>query len=228
MNKDLPSGWALDGQMEKGEEGTPHFQGMLRTPKVAFSTVKRYFPRAHIEKARAPQALAKYVHKQETRLAEFTQKNRIPTIFEFQKEIIQLLPTVDEVNAQWKARVLAAEEHPTERRKIEKLTIDDHFMEVLDKQTNVMIEDGIKGIEFIAINPMWRSSWKRFWKPILNRTEEYTDASVQDEDTLGENGEVHSDQANSEDEEDEEDGETFSSDESGSEETDSGDGGDEV
>lgn len=31
------------------------------------------------------------------------------------------------------------------------------------------IAQGGRGIEFIAINPMWRSSWKKFWSYIITR-----------------------------------------------------------
>lgn len=31
------------------------------------------------------------------------------------------------------------------------------------------IEDGICGIEYIAINPMWRSAWKKFYRQLVAR-----------------------------------------------------------
>ena len=41
----LPPGWSLEGQYEKGEQnGTLHFQGLLKTTQVRFSAVKRQFP----------------------------------------------------------------------------------------------------------------------------------------------------------------------------------------
>lgn len=60
-------GWKVDGQPERGEQGTPHLQLAVRTPQVRFSQVKKAFPRAHIEVARNPAALAKYVVKTSTR-----------------------------------------------------------------------------------------------------------------------------------------------------------------
>lgn len=62
-------GWKVEGQLEKGEAGTQHYQLILRTPQVRFSAVKSIFPRAHIEVARNVNALTKYVQKEETRLA---------------------------------------------------------------------------------------------------------------------------------------------------------------
>lgn len=63
-------GWKVHGQLEKGENGTPHYQIMLRTPQVRFSAVKSIFPRAHIEVSRNPTALAAYVQKDETRVGQ--------------------------------------------------------------------------------------------------------------------------------------------------------------
>lgn len=57
------------GQLERGESGTPHIQGLLRTTQVRFAQVKKLFPRAHIEVARNANALAKYVQKEDTRVA---------------------------------------------------------------------------------------------------------------------------------------------------------------
>jgi len=65
-------GWKVDGQLEKGEKGTPHYQLIVRTPQVRFSFVKKAFPRAHIEVCRNPQALETYVHKEETRLSRLS------------------------------------------------------------------------------------------------------------------------------------------------------------
>lgn len=63
------AGWKVDGQLERGENGTPHYQLMVKTPQVRFAAVKRMFPRGHIEVARDSVALARYVQKQESRLA---------------------------------------------------------------------------------------------------------------------------------------------------------------
>jgi len=60
-------GWQVDGQLEKGTEGTPHYQLIVRTGQVRFSAVKKQFTRAHIEVCRNPAALQQYVHKQDTR-----------------------------------------------------------------------------------------------------------------------------------------------------------------
>lgn len=151
----LPARWKLEGQLEKGEEGTMHFQGMLSTPQIRFSAVKKVFPRAHIEVARNKAALAKYVQKEETRVATV---ERIPTLFEYQTIIAE----------KWRDEEFRA----IGNRRIEANIFtdwDDVAMLYLDKLVSEDIESGRRGAEFIAINPMWRSSWKKFWSSIIKR-----------------------------------------------------------
>lgn len=62
-------GWGVEGQLERGdEEGTEHYQLLVRTPQVRFSAVKKVFPTAHIEPAKNVKALEQYVHKEDTRV----------------------------------------------------------------------------------------------------------------------------------------------------------------
>lgn len=154
----LPARWKLEGQLERGEEGTLHYQGMLNTPQVRFSAVKKVFPRAHIEIARNKQALAKYVHKEETREAAVT---AIPTLFEYQS-IIAAAWEEDEYSARW--RNACEHASPTNMP-----CPDEVAMQYIDSLVAADIEYGRRGAEFIAINPMWRSSWKKFWRSIIKR-----------------------------------------------------------
>jgi len=189
MEKQLPVGWELEGQYEEGEEGTTHFQGLLKTPKTAFTTIKRYMPRAHIEKARNAAALKKYVHKQETRLAEFSQKHKIPTIFELQTQVAGGLGSAEGIQKHFAEErdLLLRSDDIDEKKKGLAMDIDTYFMECLDEHTATLIESGETGIEFIAINPMWRSSWKRFWKSILKRTQKQNEQRNSDgNDEVGE------------------------------------------
>ena len=43
LHPTLPAKWAMTGQLEKGAEGTEHYQGMVSTPQVRFSAVKKVF-----------------------------------------------------------------------------------------------------------------------------------------------------------------------------------------
>ena len=159
----LHPGWKLSGQLETGEEGTVHFQGMLRTPQVRFSAVKALFPRAHIEVARNPAALAVYVQKEETRTAEWTQKSAIPTIFQFQQIVAD----------RWNYPLFLDDWRAATYNNTSK-TIDEHALMWTDGIVEQLIEEGQQGAEWIAINPMWRSSWKKFWRSIIRRNASQT------------------------------------------------------
>jgi len=84
MDRARQKGWKVTGQIEKGEEGTPHLQLHLQTPQVRFSAVKKAFTRAHIEVARNAQALENYVTKDETRVGELpTSQEKYPSLSKF-------------------------------------------------------------------------------------------------------------------------------------------------
>jgi len=122
---------------------------------VRFSAVKRQFPRAHIELARNERALKEYVHKEETRVGEFT-PIRTPNIFEVQTSVCQM----------WDER-----EYEEIRDRLADLHKKDAIMLYVDTLVDRMIRQGARGIEFISINPMWRSSWSRHAHSILHRHE---------------------------------------------------------
>lgn len=151
----LPPRWKLQGQLEKGEEGTMHYQGMLITPQIRFSAVKKVFPRAHIEVARNKQALQKYVNKEETRVASV---ESIPTLFEYQI-IIAKRWDWDDYDKLRQAYIT----------KTNLQDYDEIAMRYIDGLVAEDIESGRRGAEFIAVNPMWRSSWKKFWRSIIKR-----------------------------------------------------------
>ena len=141
--KNLPAGWSILGQPEVGEkEGTPHLQLCLKTLQVRPSAVKKQFRRAHIEVARNPKALMKYVQKEETRAGELIQvKSQIPTIFEYQTIIAK----------QW------IEDDFQERLKrafqVAKVPdIDEVAMCYIDSLVSADIRSGRRGAEWISIN----------------------------------------------------------------------------
>jgi len=77
-------GWKVDGQLEKGENGTTHYQLILKTPQVRFSAIKKAFSRAHIEVARNVQALENYVHKEDTRAGTLASSSEMyPSLSKF-------------------------------------------------------------------------------------------------------------------------------------------------
>jgi len=163
LNPVFPAGgWTLKGQPEVGANGTRHLQAILYTPQVRVAAVKKVFPRAHIEVARNRKALEKYVQKEDTRAGDaIVRQSDIPTIFEYQT-IIASQWEDDEYSARWQ---LACENaSPTNMP-----CPDEVAMQYLDSLVAADIEYGRRGAEYIAINPMWRSSWKRFWRSIIKR-----------------------------------------------------------
>lgn len=159
----MPAKWTLQGQLEMGKEGTPHYQGMLTTPQARFSQIKKVFPRAHIEVAKNKTALQKYVTKEDTRIMEVpTVSSAIPTLFDYQATIASKWKSVDFDN-------YLDDFKDKEVGEVALLYVD-HLVEQ-------DIIAGMRGIEFIAINPMWRSSWKKFWRGIILRHRNIEDAS---------------------------------------------------
>lgn len=81
INQARARGWSVEGQLEQGEEGTKHYQLLVRTPQTRFSAIKKAFPTAHIEAARNLAALKEYVHKTDTRVGQLKpQSDRYPSI----------------------------------------------------------------------------------------------------------------------------------------------------
>jgi len=140
--------------MERGEEGTLHYQGCLSTPQVRFSAVKNYLPRAHIEKARKPEAVKNYSHKPDTRVAEVPSYSSA-TVFSLS----------DKVLAKWDDDRFKdyCDMYP---KKLPK----DLIPGMVDIIVHGMIAEGeAGGIEYVAINPMWRSAWLRFGEAMIQR-----------------------------------------------------------
>ena len=152
MAPNLPPGWKLQGQIERGEEGTEHFQGMLTTPQSRFSAIKAHLPRAHIEIARDRKALQAYVHKSETRIRELPQSVGL-TAFALQDKVLELWDDNEFANYQVLYKYA-----------------DDCYLRFADNIVRKLIANGLAGgVEFVAINPMWRTSWKKFGHALVAR-----------------------------------------------------------
>lgn len=149
----LPYGWKLEGQIERGEEGTQHYQAMLTTPQTRFNAIKRHLPRAHIEPARDKAALKAYVHKTESRVREVTQLVGL-TAFALQDKVLE----------QWN------DDDFKDFRNLMSTYDNKAYLMYADCIVRKLIRDGnAGGIEFVAINPMWRTSWAKFGDAMLIR-----------------------------------------------------------
>jgi len=161
--RQLPPGVKLTGQMEQcPDTGRYHYQFMAKTPQMRFAAVKKMLTfmeqSPHIEKARSSEAVTKYVQKEDTRVSTVQSAAPIPSLFEYQ-DIVASKWRQDEYNKRWQTAIEQTQlPHP-----------DDVAMSYLDDIVAADIESGRRGAEYIAINPMWRSSWKKFWRSIIKR-----------------------------------------------------------
>lgn len=146
--------WTVTGQLEKGANGTPHYQLIVRTPQVRFAAIKKQFPRAHIEIAHHPEALAKYVVKDETRVASLSGTDRYPS------QAKTMLMFWEHVNR------CAYDFSP--------VTPPATLLKWFDDMVGERIKDGYF-MELIAMNPQVRSAIRRFGYEILVRQRRQTD-----------------------------------------------------
>jgi len=156
----------VSGQIEKGEEGTPHLQGCLKTLSVRFSQVKKQLPRAHIEKAKNPAALARYVVKEDTRVSPIPTA-RVATAAHLQTAIYQtLLYNGRRYFPNWLVSqddfLINVDRHQEE--------IKEHWEKILDDNVSELIREGYYGIEFAIANPQIRLAFKKYLPDILYRT----------------------------------------------------------
>lgn len=155
MAQQTPPGWRLEGQVERAPTtGKLHLQLLLKTPQVRFSQVKKQFASAHIEVARDAKALARYVHKDETRVSG-VEHRATPTVWDFNLLIVDKWDC-DEF--QLRASLKNWEDASTSQ-----------VMIYVDYIIGTLIEDGVRGAEYMGVNPMIRSAWQRYWKNMLYR-----------------------------------------------------------
>jgi len=141
----MPGDWSLEGQIEKGtdSEGKLHAQLFLKTPQSRGTRIKKFFPNSHIEEARNAFALQTYVHKEDTRVAEFkTVENRSP-----QWRVVR------DKFYDWLVETKQASYHLDE---LEKLHLWDKFVIVSLKEK--------MEIDVIGVNPQYRLCIKLYWE----------------------------------------------------------------
>lgn len=202
--------WVLEarGQLERGESGTLHIQGLLKTENVEWKRVRKLFPRAHVERATNVFALERYVEKSDTRVAalgtqrapprkvvtptglqhalssvvyERTHHKGLPLLYTYSERMgwsSDLWDTPDE----WETL-----EPPVQRRLVYeanrewlKKKADDLITEAVD----TLIYDGVLGAEYATAQIACRAALKRHLIPICIRHEtnqwnEATQASAQ-------------------------------------------------
>jgi len=144
-------GWKVEGQLEKGESGTPHYQLLVKTPQVRFSAVKSAFPRSHIEAARNVAALEVYVNKEESRVGQLPTQSELYPSLQKTWDMLYDWIMLDRNYSKW------FEIDPEARLRM----FDDFIRE--------KIEEGFI-LETMGVNPQIRSAIKLYGKSILSRS----------------------------------------------------------
>lgn len=139
----MPQNWSLEGQIEQGHDKDDklHAQLFLKTEQTRGTKIQKYFPDCYIDEAQNPFALKNYVHKKDTRVAEFkTVENRSPQ-----------WRLVVEKFADWLVLSRAHNQHDDQQR-----------LELWDSFILESIKEGMN-IDIIGVNPQYRSCIVRYW-----------------------------------------------------------------
>lgn len=181
INLARQKGWKVEGQLERGENGTPHYQLMVRTPQVRFTAVKKAFPRAHIEVARNQSALSAYVHKEETREGELrAQPEQYPSLDRFWSLVLEeLIPEDTQPYL-----LLDNDVYPASR----------FTMNAFDRAVSHLIRRGYR-VETMAVNPQMRSAWRLYARDLMYRHAVDRDRQTVNEEVASINIPTHAIQA---------------------------------
>lgn len=176
-NQELPPKWKLEGQLEDcPETGKPHYQGMLHTPQVRWTQVKKQYPKAHIEVCRDPVALQKYVHKTRTRhqtvdktVSDIVDHSKI-TRTKYFEDVLEFI-------------------YNNFENEVEAILYLDEDYSFMTKVVNAMIEAGADwAYASMAVQPITRAIWRDYrqsmWESFLENNKHADDNEVQgDKDT---------------------------------------------
>lgn len=147
-------GWKVSGQLEKGAQGTPHYQLCVKTPQVRFSQVKKAFPRGHIEIARNHAALELYVEKSETAVAPLPVQNEFyPSLSKLWKLIWDVVEDPKNACSEFTIGRSGRFNSP---------------INALNKACSILITRGYY-VEQLASNPLVIAQWKQFHDAIRIR-----------------------------------------------------------
>lgn len=181
-------GWVKEwkGQLEQGENGTPHIQAYLKTDNVKFSMIKKALPRSHIEVARNAVALRQYVVKPETRIGQLNQI-RTGGLPEIQKELVRVAlenlqhkgnwcyyqpSNYDVKRKMWSFTKIVLDSEITIEECVDKNTeyleqMKNHFF---DNAVNNLIRIGYYAVEMFGTNPLTRNAVLKYFGSIIIRT----------------------------------------------------------
>lgn len=161
INQARSRGWKVEGQLEQGEEGTQHYQLLVRTPQTRFSAIKKAFPTAHIEIARNVDALREYVNKEATRTGSLpTPNDKYPSVTKMWELFWDHIPTKEWFTGTLEDIKMYARDLPVG---------DKARLQYLDETGAHLIQQGYY-IEQHLVNPQVRSSFTKFASELCVRT----------------------------------------------------------
>lgn len=146
-------GWKVIGQLEKGDQGTEHYQLLVKTPQVRFSALKKAFPRAHIEVARNVDALEQYVTKEETRVGELPENKSYLSLADLWLKFYDYLTLSSSID-QYKLEALD----------------EDKWLQLFDSCVSALITNGYN-VETMGVNPQVRGCVKKYGLAIYWRSQ---------------------------------------------------------
>lgn len=166
-------GWKVEGQLEKGESGTLHYQLFVRTPQVRFSAMKKAFPRAHIEIAKSTSALRNYVNKEETRVAPLKEANdKFPSLSKFWDLIFfEISQEIGGPADQWNPKKTS-------------------ILEMFDTCVSNLIVKGFY-VESMGVNPQIRSAFQKYWPALEIRSNIFADRQTDRQDIASETPQIN-------------------------------------
>lgn len=201
---------ATSGQLEKGDSGTIHLQGLLKTVPVPFSRVKKLLPRAHIEAARNVAALEKYVVKPESRVASLAASSSsirtltpvvlhdqltstvydrlhhkgIPLVWKRRMVVIGVTESTEWVNDFWDDLDMDEEPDLVSLIHLNRLYIHAHASAIVDEAISELIRQGIYGAEYATANVAARSALTRYLPYIIIRNVRRQEAQREEADRI--------------------------------------------
>jgi len=117
---------------------------LLKTPQTRGTRVAKFFPKCDIGDARNYHALQNYVHKEDTRVAEF-------------KTVVNRSPQWSVVCDKFFDWLIVNEPQSTFFG-----VVEDERSRLWDKFIGISIEEGMR-VDIIGVNPQYRSCIQRYW-----------------------------------------------------------------
>lgn len=166
LTQNMPSNWSLEGQIEQGHDADDklHAQLFLKTEQTRGTKIQKYFPDCYIDEAQNPFALKKYVHKEDTRVAEFiTIQNRSPSWGLVRDKFFDWLIETEPFYGHVKDDL-------DDERTSPRLKLWDKFIEI-------SIAEGMC-VELVGVNPQYRSAIRRYWNGFIICAEQRLTTSI--------------------------------------------------